>query len=457
MNSHWSKSSVTTSHEEQVPLREHSSETITGLNVRRNTHKAIKVVKKAASHRRRQAKAALLDMSSPFRRLIMHAIKNSLKNTLADDPAMCLGWRRCIRHAVDDIWQDVEREVEMAVQDTRAGISKGRRAFYDVESLKEMGDEPTTCFSGLRACCLYHLFPFDMSIFGNLQDPIFVVLTIVSMIPDVRVVFYWFILVLFAVPGPLDEYQLVQYILMFKSSSFLAGGVVMGFVGGLQYYICVQATTHSCDVAGPGSTTSVALGLVDLLGSCSLIWICFFLLPFSAKAAGLRRDSAPMDEVEVEPTDSTFKCFGCSWHYGRGGRLNGLYMYDLACFKTACLFLICLEAVHWRYGSDVGLSWIHFRERLKSWQFQATLFWARVFYSLLALPFFVFNLPVLRSILTHSVPTGYNRRGTVVAWLLPPVNDEEVHEEDEDGRGCLSTKSKRDCSLPGTCWNRQDV
>jgi len=35
-------------------------------------------------------------------------------------------------------------------------------------------------------------------------------------------------------------------------------------------------------------------------------------------------------------------------------------------------------------------------------------------------PFFLFYLPVLNGILTHTTPTGYNKYGICVPFMMPP-------------------------------------
>merc|ERR1712224_1033743 len=94
---------------------------------------------------------------------------------------------------------------------------------------------------------------------------------------------------------------------------------------------------------------------------------------------------------------------------------------------------VCLEIISSRAAGGDGLK-IHtphqFYKHLDSMRFKATLYWMRVFYSLSALRFTIYNLPVLSSILTHTVPTGFNRRGTVVAFILQPFVDPDRKEEE---------------------------
>merc|ERR1712061_871891 len=88
-------------------------------------------------------------------------------------------------------------------------------------------------------------------------------------------------------PGPPDEFQLVNYILLFKGTQFLNAGVLSMAKGAMQYFMCF--TLHKEDVLGcivtngPGGRENVILGLADYLGSCVLVWIAFWELRYSVK------------------------------------------------------------------------------------------------------------------------------------------------------------------------------
>ena len=55
--------------------------------------------------------------------------------------------------------------------------------------------------------------------------------------------------------------------------------------------------------------------------------------------------------------------------------------------------------------------------QLENLQFRAVLYWTRVIYGLLSLPFVVFTLPFMFQALTHSRPTGYDAQGNCVRKL----------------------------------------
>jgi hypothetical protein len=52
---------------------------------------------------------------------------------------------------------------------------------------------------------------------------------------------------------------------------------------------------------------------------------------------------------------------------------------------------------------------------VEEWQLACAFFIARILFALSALPFLVFEVPLLRTLLSHTSPTGYSRHGGVVA------------------------------------------
>jgi len=410
---------------------------ITGLGVRRNIYQAVRCVKKGVSAKRRSAKAKLFDLTTPIRNQVVLSLRESVKSQLTDDPAMWPWFRRWARITVDNFWVDIKKEIDRAAADTRHELLRGKHAWRRHESIGEQGETPWTWSPcGMRAFLLHHVLPYDKSIFGCLYDPVYLLLLLVSFLPDGRVLFYTLLLMLICLPGPADEYQLVQIILQVKAAQFVSSGVFLAFFGGMQYYMCVEEYKHTCDVAGPGSRNSTTLGLVDIFGSCLLIWVSFLVLPISGRSEGLRDD---VDSSEDEDTGFglSTKCCGLEVHQGRGGRLNRMLYYDLFCFLLSTCTLVVLEA--WKYHkSDVPSILQH----CETWQFRATLFWSRVLYSFLAFPFFVINLPVLNSIFTHTEPTGYNKNGQAVPYNLPPV-DELQSEGENCKEGVLSSSLRQ--------------
>ena len=71
---------------------------------------------------------------------------------------------------------------------------------------------------------------------------------------------------------------------------------------------------------------------------------------------------------------------------------------------------------------------------------RAALFWVRVLYGLLSLPFFVFTLPLLFEALTNSRPTGYNKHGKCVRALTARERATKLAEEKKREQKRMSTR-----------------
>jgi hypothetical protein len=366
--------------------------------------------------------------------------------------------------------------VETSIDDVRE-VVKGKRT-HDIEELGKRGEEsrPMACSPRWwRAFWLYKFLPVEMSSFGQMKECGFWLFTLLSCIPSygIRVVFFTVLLIAeLTGPGPPDEFQLVQFILMFKGFQFLSSGVCMAFFVAVKYFLCVHSNgVHTCEKDGPAATTNSIFSLVDLFGSCILVWTVFWILPSSVKSAGERDDlsksrapenvynvsnvSRPQYEGEVSEVsevdeDGADRC-GCCPRYDpkRGGRLKGLLRYDLVCFILSIVFFFVLAVINIGHlkpgeeaeiGGDLSEGLDKLEEELLStdsrsyystYEFRVAIYWTRIFYSILSAPFFLFQLPVLNGILTHTTFTGYNRYGVCVPFVMPP-DDSPLPDPEDD-------------------------
>merc|ERR1712061_138500 len=109
-----------------------------------------------------------------------------------------------------------------------------------------------------------------------------------------------------------------------------------------------------------------------------------------------------------------------------GGRLGGWLRYDFFCFLFSIFVGYSLLCVDFSHVQDKGFSmepekimerfehadraW----EEAHHWTGHAAIYWARVVYALLSLPFLFYWLPGLQGVLTHTRMTGYNQNGACV-------------------------------------------
>jgi hypothetical protein len=355
----------------------------------------------------------MFDMGSAARVRILFAVREMLKSQAVADPDMWNCASRRIKDGIDVFWDDLTVYIETMESDSKDALRN--KVQSDLETLEGLGDKPTPCSpKWWRALILYHYFPFDISIFGQVKDPLFWIFTAISCLTmyGIRCAFFSVILILMLCGCPADEYQLVQYILAFKGTQFISSGVIMAIMAAVKYYMCVKpGGTHTCDEEGPGVTTDVTSSAIDFFGSCILCWIVFLLLPTSKRSGGLREIAE-----DPEAADDKKLCC-CRWHSDRGGRLAGLLRYDLFCFSAACALCYFLGKQS-SEEQDIGLD-----DEVSKWQFRAAIYFARIFYSMLAFPFIIFMIPGINSILTHTTATGYNRQGLCVPCMLHPMPD----------------------------------
>mmetsp|Transcript_66112 Transcript_66112/g.187760 ORF Transcript_66112/g.187760 Transcript_66112/m.187760 type:complete len:256 (+) Transcript_66112:178-945(+) len=247
-------------------------------------------------------------------------------------------------------------------------------------------------------------------------------------VPFVRVIFFLIILAMLVYPGPPDEFQLINYILLFKGTQFLNAGLFSMSRGAMQYFLCFSM--HKEDLlgcvrsTGPGAKEALWPGIFDYFGSCLLVWIAFSVLPYSKKYVRrtyMGRNAILSEEDEfMEDEAETVRCCCFSWRSVRttGGRLRHLLRYDVKCFLFSLLILFLVTA--WTASLDDTteglLEWIR-----ESPQFKEDFFWCKVLYGMLSLPFLPFMIPIFCQVLTHCEFTGYNERGACVEFSYPPM------------------------------------
>mmetsp|Transcript_68292 Transcript_68292/g.177319 ORF Transcript_68292/g.177319 Transcript_68292/m.177319 type:complete len:542 (+) Transcript_68292:103-1728(+) len=399
--------------------------------------------------RKMEAFDLMFVMSGPVLMQIMLGVRETVKNGATADPDMPEWIANRVESVVDSFWDDLLIYMEKIKDDSKAYGLTAR----DHDQLADAGEHPMpmTPF-WIRARTLYHFAPFDKSIFGNLKDPVWWGFTLISVLPifGLRTIWFSSILGMLLRGWPADEYQLVNFILTLKGSQVLCA-IFLSMVSTFKYYGCVHSDfAHTCDTDGPGAAADVASGITDFVGSCILVWVAFLSLPCSRSSAGSRKVGAEDDEDNLTDgsvgtaTDSDGNVGGRSrcrrwcrcWDSSRGGRLLYLLFWDLLSFILSCvmLALLCdIDISHARVGgrpTDMSkwqniFSWDGQKNAiatdLNSWEFKETFFLIRIIYGLLMFPYLIFVVPMLKNILTHTTPTGFNIQGMCVPFMLPPM------------------------------------
>uniref|UniRef100_A0A7S4V4P3 PX domain-containing protein n=1 Tax=Alexandrium monilatum TaxID=311494 RepID=A0A7S4V4P3_9DINO len=369
----------------------------------------------ASAPGREKARADLLKVTAPMRRRFLGSLRDMIKGSVLADPDMWPSIRSGANAALDRMLLDIEHEIERNLHFSLL------QQQADADALGPAGGVFTGIWWRFRAFVLHHYLPHNRYIFGKLKDPVYLFLYMATMIPvhGVRVAVFSVILLMILFPGPPDEYQLINYILLFKGMQFLTSGLIAMAMGAMKYFACYSwhkdALLACVDAGGPGANDSIGQ-LIDYLGSITLVWIAFSVLPRSKRHA----PEAPIVSGKVSASDEE----------GAGGRLRHLLHYDVKCFVLSLLLLAVLTTVtcfdHLKSGSLGSL--------VAAPQFCANVFWCCNLYSILSLPFASFSIPGWQTVLTHSDPTGFNKHGACVPFGLSSVETkDEAAQEEEDG------------------------
>lgn len=251
-----------------------------------------------------------------------------------------------------------------------------------------------------RALVLYTLSPYDRSFWSCVRDPLWLLFTLVAVLPYVGPVFW---LCLYAAKDRSDEHQLCDFILSFKAAQFAGVGVLSVARGIVLYLICTSREPPTCEVEGPRlQSWDAAFFALQIL----LVWAAFRALPHTRAA---RRPSAVSHESLVLRRGSL----------PAGGHLFRLFWYDSAVLLTSSLLLLGGVSL----GGVGGASFLD----LPRWNTRAALYWTRALYGVLAAPFVPFKMPLLGALLTHAARTGYDPHGRTmllqrrVPFLREPV------------------------------------
>jgi len=335
-----------------------------------------------------------MTLARPLWKSVSASAGSALRDSVLSDPDMWPCVRRLCGPLMEELWHDIDEEILKGVE----------LSIYKDPPPQDDGPRVGPLLR-LRAFVLHHFLPHDRSIFGMLKDPVYLIFLAITFVPfwSARVGFYSLILLLlWAAPDGVDEYQLTSFVLSAKGMQFLTSGVVNNAYGAADYYIALHVCDGDQDCIlrhTPGQNTSVVFPVIDFFGSVCLVWAAFWLLPRST-GHGLRsRRAAARQQRRPELISQVTSARAVDAEtQARGGRLRVVLRWDLMSFGVCCLGLLALHFV--------GAS------------FLTNLFWCRVVYSLLSFPFFFFYLPGFRQLLTHAEPTGFAADGRCVPYQL---------------------------------------
>lgn len=378
---------------------------------------------------RENTKAALLDMSAPMRHKFSNTVRDMITAGIVADPDMWDFVKNWLTQIARQIWQDIEHEVESSIE---ASMLRQKK--------EDDAQGPTGCiyrYSGyawLRAKVLHHYLPHNKSFFGKVKDPVYLVILLLTLLPihGLRVGIFAIILFFILCPCPADEFQLMNYILLFKGTQFITGGFLSMLAASLQNFWCFTLFKDSLmecvNTYGPGAGDPRG-ALLDYIGNAVLVWFAFLFLPFS------KRFSAQA-VIRDKQKDDFYSCKCCCFSAKlNDGRMFKLLWHDFKSFMLSAAILAALSyftcKADFENGDPSGILW------WQDPQFRQNLFWCKVFYSFCSAPFLPYSVPALLVLLTHSTPTGYNEHGAAVGYHYPSV----VDEQDEQFPGTITDQA----------------
>lgn len=316
--------------------------------------------------------------------MVVDSIPGIMKSS-TDDPDMPNIVKRGKDRAVDKVWPDLKEEImwQVTVAMDATDISEG-----------ELGSGPDC----VRAFLRYHIYPNDKTIWGKIKDPVWIVFTCCSLVPVAAATPIIF-LCIFLIIDKTDTFQLMSFILQFKGTQFISHGIIRCIVGFFQFINCVTVPAkvdgHNCSESGPGVTASYPVVAVGWLLQIVLIW-CALALMRCSKEKGKKKLKGDIDAGHAAQSAKR-----------AGGYIRNFLVYDMA------VFLGCVGVMAYVITSRPEIEYDH-------WVVQQTFFACQIVYGFSSIPFFLFTLPLLQSILTHTVPTAYDYKGRACAVVGPP-------------------------------------
>lgn len=337
---------------------------------------------------------------------VVERVPQIVKDAL-EDPDMPRCASRGKDRAVDATWPDVRVELmwELAV------LLDGERPEYTV--VERPGVD---CF---RAFFRYHLYPYNKTLWGKLRDPIWVLFSLVSLVPLSGLCSGIFLFI-FILIDKTDSFQLCSFILQFKGTQFISHGIIRSIMGFFIFMNCVtvdgRGDEHHCEREGPGIAGHYEVTVGGFLVQVVLVWVAFTLLSCSREKGRSSLKGALDIEEKADPNKSR----------SAGGYLRYLLFYDLFCFLLSASLVVAMMASRPEDDYD-------------EWTVKQFVFAAQVLYGFLSMPFFLFTIPLFQIVLTHTVPTAYDEHGRCRSFGTPPAIEQRREEKQAETRGIVES------------------
>lgn len=416
-----------------------------------------------------------LEMASVAATKVVNKAIDSVSTSMGRDPYM----PSPVLHAVDSMLNDVKGDAEImlreALEDLIAGTNK--------EAVKKITATYKPCcqpnpLSWFRAVMLYTMAPNDRSIWWQLRQPAWWFFTAISIFPLYGVAQVWWVL-LFFFRDFRDEYQLVNFMITVKTVAVISVGLLPSYIGISTYISCTERGT--CNTEGPGVGSGSGTFIFQTVFLCiqaSLVYLAALLIPCSTDKGRMR----------IKQTSTTSSTIQAGDERGQR-RLMAWIIYDiLTCAMVAGLFVLAwldyretsksanpfrdsFSEKHPTLGvnetlvdlkdvESLNATALEYASKLDSAivvanaLFLARVYWLRVLYGLLCLPWWVLKLPLMSSLLLHTHPTAYNRRGETVPFATQKEKDDSYNHRCFK---CHDDSSEREAERKGNSSDSKDL
>ena len=377
----------------------------------------------SADRAKAQAKAKVKNAKAELRRKLVNAACKAAEsgvNKAVDNVGASMGkdpyMPRAVVSAVDVVLNDIKGDANILIREAIEDIIEKK----DKEVAAKITKTYHPCcrpypWTWLRAIVLYTMTPNDRSIWWQLRQPMWWLLTVISVFPSYGVSQVWWVL-LFFLRDFRDEFQLVSFMVKVKTVAVISVGLLPAFIGIFQYVICTQRGT--CNTEGPGLQTNFVFQTAFLSVQALLVYLAAILVPCSEdKGRRVRK---------TDQTNSTTQEGDSRAH----SRLRWWLVYDLLTV-VGCTAAFILSWLSYKETENDAKKAAGFLKNQTAYElaeeldkalvvgnalFHARVYWIRVAYGMLCMPWWIFKAPLMLSLLLHTHATAYNRQGETVPF-----------------------------------------
>jgi hypothetical protein len=409
----------------------------------------------AAKATRDAIRKKALEMATVAATKIVNKAVDSVSVSMGRDPYMPEPVLRAVDSVLDDIKGDAEIMLRENLEALIAGTDKAAVAKITATYRPCCSPNP---LSWLRALLLYTMTPNDRSIWWQLRQPAWWLFTAVSVFPLYGVAQVWWVL-LFFLRDFRDEFQLVSFMIKVKTAAVISVGLLPSYIGISTYISCTERGT--CNTEGPGVGGSAGTFMFQTVFLCvqaALVYLAALLIPCSKDKGRARVKRTAATQMTTQAGDERgqrrllcwiiydlLTCvlvaalFFMSWlAYRDGNKSTGVFREEFtgkhagkAGSAAAAAAANATTAPAASELSALNTTALDYADKLDdavvvaNALFMARVYWLRVLYGLLCVPWWLLKLPLMSSLLLHTHPTAYNRRGETVPFATAKEKEKE--------------------------------